>query len=75
MSDFQELITEYCSKKRADGIICGHIHHAEISKVNGIVYMNDGDWVESMTALVEHHNGSWEIVTWTQEHDSATADQ
>jgi len=64
MSDFQELITEYCSKKRADGIICGHIHHAEISKVNGIVYMNDGDWVESCTALVENYDGTWEIIKW-----------
>ena len=64
MSEFQELITEYCSKKRADGIICGHIHHAEISKVNGIVYMNDGDWVESCTALVENYDGTWEIIKW-----------
>jgi UDP-2,3-diacylglucosamine pyrophosphatase LpxH len=67
MSDFEELITEYCYKKRADGIICGHIHQAAIKEINGIVYMNDGDWVESCTALVEHHTGEWEIVNWSKE--------
>ena len=44
-----------------------HIHHAEIKEVNGIVYMNDGDWVESLTALVEHHDGTWEIITYKPE--------
>jgi len=62
MSDFQELIVDYCKKKGADGIICGHIHKAEITDFNGIIYMNDGDWVESCTALVEHHDGRWEII-------------
>ena len=50
-------------------MICGHIHHAEIKDIDGITYMNDGDWVESCTALVEHHDGRWEIITWTQERD------
>jgi hypothetical protein len=36
--------------------------------------MNDGDWVESCTALVEHHNGHWEIVTWTKEKDNVDID-
>ena len=57
-----------------DGVICGHIHHAEIKEIEGIVYMNDGDWVESCTALVEHHNGKWEIVTWTKEKDDVDTD-
>ena len=43
-------------------------------QINGVVYMNDGDWVESMTALVEHHSGAWEIVTWTKEHDDVVVD-
>jgi UDP-2,3-diacylglucosamine pyrophosphatase LpxH len=55
-------------------VVCGHIHHAEIKEIDGIVYMNDGDWVESCTALVEHHNGTWEIVTWTQTHDEKDTD-
>ena len=53
-----------------DGVICGHIHHAEIKDIDGIKYMNDGDWVESCTALVEHHDGRWEIITWTKEKDN-----
>ena len=57
-----------------NGVICGHIHHAEIKEINGIIYMNDGDWVESMTALVEHHDGQWQIVTWTQETDHVVDD-
>ena len=52
-----------------DGVISGHIHHAEIKEINGVTYMNDGDWVESCTALVEHHDGRWEIVTWTKQND------
>ena len=55
-------------------MICGHIHHAEIKNVDGVVYMNDGDWVESCTALVEHHSGAWEIVTWTQKNDKEDID-
>jgi hypothetical protein len=50
-------------------VICGHIHHAEIKDIDGITYMNDGDWVESCTALVENWDGRWELVTWTKERD------
>jgi UDP-2,3-diacylglucosamine pyrophosphatase LpxH len=64
MFRFEENISDYCKKRGFDGVICGHIHHAEIKDVNGIIYMNDGDWVESMTALVENTDGTWEIVTW-----------
>jgi UDP-2,3-diacylglucosamine pyrophosphatase LpxH len=66
---FERNLAEYCRKRGFDGVICGHIHHAEIKEINGVVYMNDGDWVESCTALVEHHDGRWEIITWTQEKD------
>jgi UDP-2,3-diacylglucosamine pyrophosphatase LpxH len=69
MFQFEKTITDYAIKRNFDGVICGHIHNAEIKEVNGIMYMNDGDWVESMTALVEHHDGRWEIVTWTQASD------
>jgi len=71
---FETNIAAYCKKKGYDGVICGHIHHAEIKNVDGIVYMNDGDWVESYTALVEHTNGRWEIVTWRQESDNVFDD-
>jgi UDP-2,3-diacylglucosamine pyrophosphatase LpxH len=63
---FEKTITTYAKKRGFDGVICGHIHHAEIKNIDGIIYMNDGDWVESLTALVEHHDGTWEIVTWQE---------
>jgi UDP-2,3-diacylglucosamine pyrophosphatase LpxH len=66
---FERNLADYCKKRGFDGVICGHIHHAEIKDIDGITYMNDGDWVESCTALVEHHDGRWEIVTWTRESD------
>ena len=47
-----------------DGVICGHIHHAEMREVNGVLYINDGDWVESCTAIVEHHDGQFELIDW-----------
>jgi UDP-2,3-diacylglucosamine pyrophosphatase LpxH len=48
----------------ADGVICGHIHKAEMRVVDGIEYMNSGDWVESNTALVENLDGRWEIIQY-----------
>ena len=71
---FENNLAAYCKKKGFDGVICGHIHHAEIKEVDGVMYMNDGDWVESLTALVEYHDGKWEIVTWTQESDNVVDD-
>ena len=64
VNNFEELITDYCSKQKADGVICGHVHRAEIKLINGIEYMNDGDWVESCTALVENYDGTWELIVW-----------
>ena len=69
MFQFEKTVTNYCKKRGFDGVICGHIHHAEIKDIDGIAYMNDGDWVESCTALVEHYDGTWEIVHWTKESD------
>ena len=51
--------------ERVDGVICGHIHTAAIRDDHGIRYMNCGDWVESCTALAEHEDGRFEIITWT----------
>ena len=47
-----------------DGVVCGHIHKAEIRMIDGMLYCNDGDWVESLTALNEDHAGRLEIVEW-----------
>ena len=74
MFQFEKNLSSYCKKRGFDGVICGHIHRAEIKNIDGVIYMNDGDWVESMTALVEHHDGQWEIITWTQENDDVVDD-
>jgi UDP-2,3-diacylglucosamine pyrophosphatase LpxH len=73
---FEQNLADFCAKRGYDGVICGHIHHAEIKTMpNGIIYMNDGDWVESCSALVEHYDGRWEIVYWnTRTDDVATTD-
>ena len=49
-------------RRGLDGIVCGHIHRAALVQRDGLVYANDGDWVESLTALVEHHDGRLEIL-------------
>jgi UDP-2,3-diacylglucosamine pyrophosphatase LpxH len=63
---FEKNLAGYCKKRGFDGVICGHIHTAEIKEIDGVTYMNDGDWVESCTALVEHLDGKWEIITWNE---------
>lgn len=59
MDDFGNHITNKAKLLGCDGVICGHIHKAEISTINGIEYMNSGDWVESMSALCEDFDGKW----------------
>jgi len=74
MFQFEKNLAAYCKRKGYDGVICGHIHSAEIKQIDGITYMNDGDWVESCTALVEHSDGRWQIITWTKEKDDVVND-
>ena len=62
IGEFEKEMSYYCRRKGYDGIICGHIHHAEITQYDGIAYMNDGDWCESCTSLVENYDGTWEIL-------------
>lgn len=62
--NFEKLLSNYCKSKGYDGVICGHIHTAEIKDIDGIVYMNDGDWVESCSALVETWSGEWKLIFW-----------
>ncbi len=61
---FESALAGEARRRGFDGVVCGHIHHAEIREVDGIMYMNDGDWVESCTALVEHHDGHMELLDW-----------
>ena len=61
---FETALAAEAGRRGFDGVVCGHIHHAEMRRVNGILYLNDGDWVESCTALVEHHDGRLELLDW-----------
>lgn len=70
---FEEYIAAYCENKGYDGVICGHIHKAEIKQIGNVVYMNDGDWVESATALLEHEDGTWEIYYDSRETDDSSS--
>lgn len=67
ISKFEEVVAEEAGKRGVDGVVCGHIHTAEIRDIEGIEYFNDGDWVEGCTALVEHFDGRMEILHWAEE--------
>lgn len=64
ISEFERVLVQEAQKAGVQGVICGHIHHAQMKRYGDVIYMNDGDWVESCTALVEHFDGTWEIVFW-----------
>ena len=64
ISRFEEVVAEQAKLRGVDGVVCGHIHHAEIREIGGILYHNDGDWVESCSALVEDAHGAMEILRW-----------
>jgi UDP-2,3-diacylglucosamine pyrophosphatase LpxH len=66
ISRFEQAVSSEAKKRGVDGVICGHIHQAEMRDIDGILYCNDGDWVESCTALVEHFDGSLEILHWAE---------
>ncbi len=61
---FEGAVASEARRRGFDGVVCGHIHHAEMREVGGVLYLNDGDWVESCTALVEHHDGRLELIDW-----------
>ena len=64
VSDFEESVARECRRRGLDGVVCGHIHHAEIRDIEGVSYMNCGDWVESCTALAEDMNGQIHLIRW-----------
>ena len=67
ISRFEETVAHAAARRRVDGVVCGHIHTAEERRFGAVAYYNDGDWVESCTALVEHHDGRMEILRWADE--------
>jgi len=74
INDFEHFMAETVRQHQCDGIVCGHIHRAEIRTVEGILYCNDGDWVESCTALAEHADGRLEIIDWAKQRSTLLAD-
>jgi UDP-2,3-diacylglucosamine pyrophosphatase LpxH len=71
ISRFEKTVVHEARKQGAQGVICGHIHTPDDREIDGIHYLNDGDWVENCTALVEHHDGRFEIVKWSEMRDRA----
>lgn len=74
ISDFEEKLAELARAKGCEGIICGHIHQPAIRKIEEITYMNSGDWVESLSALVEDHEGNWSLIYYDSEERNQWAD-
>jgi UDP-2,3-diacylglucosamine pyrophosphatase LpxH len=71
VGDFEIAVAREAHKRGVHGVVCGHIHHAEMRQIGDILYCNDGDWVESLTALVEHADGRLEILDYSaQMHQS-----
>jgi UDP-2,3-diacylglucosamine pyrophosphatase LpxH len=68
---YEHVVVQEARRRGMDGIICGHIHKAEMKTIDGILYCNDGDWVESCTALVEHFDGRLELVHWAEVRDES----
>lgn len=66
IGNFEDAVVHRAKSRNADGVICGHIHTPEMRMIDGIHYCNDGDWVESCSALVEHKDGRFELLDWTQ---------
>lgn len=64
---FEDAVADEARRRGMDGVICGHIHTAVMRDINGVLYCNDGDWVESCTALAEHEDGTFEIIYWAKE--------
>ena len=67
IDNYENAVAGEARRRGVDGVICGHIHKAEMREIQGVCYLNDGDWVESCTALVEHFDGRFEILPWAKQ--------
>lgn len=63
---YEDVVAEEARRGGYDGVICGHIHHANIRQIQNIIYINTGDWVESCTAVAEHPTGAFELIDWEE---------
>ncbi len=66
IGEYEAVLADEARRGGYDGIICGHIHKAEMADRNGILYLNCGDWVESCTAIVERDDGSFKLIDWAR---------
>lgn len=69
--NFEDSVIHHARERGLDGAICGHIHWAMIKEVDGLTYMNCGDWVDSCTAIVEHLDGRMELIRWNDHSGTA----
>jgi UDP-2,3-diacylglucosamine pyrophosphatase LpxH len=70
--DFEVAVAAEARRRGHDGVVCGHIHRAEMREIDGTLYCNDGDWVESRSALLEHADGRLELVHWAAQSPALT---
>ena len=75
ISSFEEVVAAAAHERGANGVVCGHIHSAEIRQIGDVTYYNDGDWVESCTALVEYPDGRMEIIDWAEKKRKDATEQ
>ena len=75
VANFERAIAAEARRRGLDGVVCGHIHRAEIRDIDGITYCNDGDWVESCTALVEDFQGRLSLLRWTEQAEVLSGGQ
>jgi UDP-2,3-diacylglucosamine pyrophosphatase LpxH len=73
VTDFERAVAHEARRRGHQGVVCGHIHRAEMRWIDGVLYCNDGDWVESRTALLEHFDGRLELVEWHAAGDGQDA--
>jgi UDP-2,3-diacylglucosamine pyrophosphatase LpxH len=64
---FESAVLHEAHRKDVDGFVCGHLHRAEIEHIDGVLYCNDGDWVENCTAVVERNDGVMQLIHWADE--------
>lgn len=74
VTDYEQALMREARRHGADGVVCGHIHKAEIKDCDGLLYCNTGDWVESCTAIVEHADGRMELLHWKGAPDAAATE-
>jgi UDP-2,3-diacylglucosamine pyrophosphatase LpxH len=75
IANFERAVACEARERGVDGVICGHIHRAEILDIDGVTYCNDGDWVESCTTLIEDFQGRLSLLRWTETVEVLTGPQ